>query len=204
MRQSGRFNADKVDNLMAHLPRRCVEREYATEGQALSAQARDLEGIGRRPCRARDGRTRRQDAAAILGIAMGWPQRQESQHHPQVQHQDADALSERRIAVHAGLVERPGAGRELHRPAELLFYIGSRDETFDDLPPGFVLHAYSIRHAIENGFTTYDFLCGNEPYKYSFGAQDHHTRCIVLSTRSGVRRALSSPVPGASRVILRS
>jgi CelD/BcsL family acetyltransferase involved in cellulose biosynthesis len=55
--------------------------------------------------------------------------------------------------------------------ASLLFYIGGRDESVDNPPPGLVLHAHSIRHAIANGFRTYDFLRGNEGYKYSLGAQ---------------------------------
>jgi tetratricopeptide (TPR) repeat protein len=63
--------------------------------------------------------------------------------------------------------------------------MAGRDETFDGPPPGLVLHAYSIRHAISNGFTTYDFLRGNEPYKYSFGARERRIRCVRVSTRSG-------------------
>jgi tetratricopeptide (TPR) repeat protein len=66
-----------------------------------------------------------------------------------------------------------------------LFYIGARDETFNSPPPGLVLHAYSIRYAINNGFTTYDFLRGNEPYKYSFGAEERYIKCIVVSTKNG-------------------
>jgi tetratricopeptide (TPR) repeat protein len=64
----------------------------------------------------------------------------------------------------------------------LLFWIGGRDRSVEGLPPGFVLHAYSIRYAIEQGFTTYDFLRGNERYKYSFGAEERHIRCIVVGT----------------------
>lgn len=67
----------------------------------------------------------------------------------------------------------------------LLFYMAGRDETFDGPPPGLVLHAHTIRHAIANGFTRYDFLRGNEPYKYSFNVQEHRIRCIKVVTRSG-------------------
>ena len=62
----------------------------------------------------------------------------------------------------------------------LLFYIAGRDTGLSNPPPGFVLHAYSIRYAIGNGFTTYDFLRGNEPYKYLFGAEERHIRHIVV------------------------
>ncbi|HET9904113.1 MAG TPA: GNAT family N-acetyltransferase [Xanthobacteraceae bacterium] len=64
-------------------------------------------------------------------------------------------------------------------------YMGARDESFGKPSPGIVLHAHSIRYAIENGFTTYDFLRGNESYKYSFGAEEHRIACIVVSTHDG-------------------
>ncbi len=67
----------------------------------------------------------------------------------------------------------------------LLFYLAGRDESFDGPPPGLILHAFSIRHAIANGFRCYDFLRGNEPYKYSFGVQERRIRCIRVSTRNG-------------------
>jgi CelD/BcsL family acetyltransferase involved in cellulose biosynthesis/predicted TPR repeat methyltransferase len=67
-----------------------------------------------------------------------------------------------------------------------LFLIGSRDESFRGPPaPGLVLHAYSIRHAITQGIATYDFLRGNETYKYSFGSQEVHLRSLALTTRDG-------------------
>lgn len=67
----------------------------------------------------------------------------------------------------------------------LLAYMGGRDATFGKPSPGIVLHAHSIQYAIENGFTTYDFLRGNEGYKYSFGTQERRIFCAILSTRNG-------------------
>jgi hypothetical protein len=66
----------------------------------------------------------------------------------------------------------------------LLFYMGGRLEGLNNPSPGLVLHAYSIRTAIAAGFTTYDFLRGNEAYKYSFGAEERHVKCIVVRTRT--------------------
>jgi tetratricopeptide (TPR) repeat protein len=66
----------------------------------------------------------------------------------------------------------------------ILFYLAGRDESFNDPPPGLVLHGHSIRYAIDRGFTTYDFLRGNETYKYSFGAKERLINCLVVSTRS--------------------
>lgn len=64
----------------------------------------------------------------------------------------------------------------------LLFWMAGRDESFKGPPPGFVLHAYSIRHAIVNGFTTYDFLKGNEPYKYAFASEERRPKFMTLRT----------------------
>jgi tetratricopeptide (TPR) repeat protein len=70
------------------------------------------------------------------------------------------------------------------RKKAIHFYLAGRDESFNDPPPGLVLHAHSIRHAISQGFETYDFLRGNEAYKYSFGAKERPIACITVSTRS--------------------
>lgn len=71
------------------------------------------------------------------------------------------------------------------RKSSLRFFIGGRDDTFrGSLPPGFVLHAYSIRHAINIGCTTYDFLRGDEPYKYTFGAKDRMVKDIFIRTKN--------------------
>ncbi|QKV19405.1 GNAT family N-acetyltransferase [Oricola thermophila] len=65
------------------------------------------------------------------------------------------------------------------------FYIGGRDESFRGPPSGLILHAHAIRYAISSGFTRYDFLRGNEPYKYSFATGEARITSLVLSTRSG-------------------
>ncbi|MFB9267241.1 GNAT family N-acetyltransferase [Bradyrhizobium erythrophlei] len=71
------------------------------------------------------------------------------------------------------------------RKRELLFYMSGRDESFDGPPSGLILHAHTIRHAIANGFTEYDFLRGNESYKYSFGAKERRIRCFAIGTKDG-------------------
>ena len=67
----------------------------------------------------------------------------------------------------------------------LLYFVAGRDESYTNPPTGFVLHAHSIRWAIENGLKTYDFLRGDESYKYSFGATKRRIKYVVLSTKSG-------------------
>ena len=70
----------------------------------------------------------------------------------------------------------------------ILFFIGGRDETVKELPPGIILHAYGIQYAIQNGFKIYDFMMGNEAYKYSFGAKERHITDVVVQ-----RKNLSNP-----------
>lgn len=68
----------------------------------------------------------------------------------------------------------------------LLFFIAGRDENYREMPAGYLLHAYSIRHAIANGFETYDFLKGNEPYKYLFAPQqERQQQAVAVATRTG-------------------
>ena len=48
-------------------------------------------------------------------------------------------------------------------------YNSGFDPTRARLAPGIVLLAHVIRDAIERGFAIFDFLRGEEPYKYAFG-----------------------------------
>ncbi|MCB9079925.1 MAG: GNAT family N-acetyltransferase [Anaerolineaceae bacterium] len=52
----------------------------------------------------------------------------------------------------------------------LLYNSGYDPEQFAQLSPGNVLTSYTLRHAIELGRSRYDFLRGDEEYKFRFGA----------------------------------
>ncbi|MCY3834697.1 MAG: GNAT family N-acetyltransferase [Chloroflexi bacterium] len=54
----------------------------------------------------------------------------------------------------------------------MVYNSGHAHQDFGDFSPGIVLLAYNIRHAIEQGFTHYDFLRGDEAYKYRMGGRD--------------------------------
>jgi CelD/BcsL family acetyltransferase involved in cellulose biosynthesis len=55
---------------------------------------------------------------------------------------------------------------------EILVYNSGYDpEQFANLSPGNVLVSYSIQEAIRLGRSRYDFLRGDEVYKFRFGAQ---------------------------------
>ncbi|RCW21155.1 CelD/BcsL family acetyltransferase involved in cellulose biosynthesis [Ciceribacter lividus] len=67
----------------------------------------------------------------------------------------------------------------------VLFYITGRDEEWKLPSPGLVLHGTCIRRAIGEGFRFYDFLRGNEPYKYMFGVEERPISCTLFRTRDG-------------------
>lgn len=54
----------------------------------------------------------------------------------------------------------------------MVYNSGLAHDDYGDFSPGIVLLAYNIRHAIEQGFAYYDFLRGDEPYKYRMGGRD--------------------------------
>ncbi|MEA5466583.1 GNAT family N-acetyltransferase [Leptothoe sp. PORK10 BA2] len=62
----------------------------------------------------------------------------------------------------------------------ILFLIGSRDDTVKNISSGIILHALGIQFAIQNQFKVYDFLMGNEAYKFSLGAQERPIKIVVL------------------------
>lgn len=69
---------------------------------------------------------------------------------------------------------------------DVLFFATGRDERHTQLPVGLLLHAFSIRWAIANGLRYYDFLRGNEAYKYTFGAVDRPIQYLTITPRSKV------------------
>lgn len=84
---------------------------------------------------------------------------------------------ERPLGALANIIDR--------QKKSVLFYITGRDEEWKTPSPGLVLHGYCIRRAIEAGFTHYDFLRGNESYKYLFGPDERRLGCTLFRSRSG-------------------
>lgn len=58
-----------------------------------------------------------------------------------------------------------------YRDRMLLYNSGLDPESFSHLSPGIVLLTYSIENAISRGFKHYDFLRGDEQYKFRMGSQ---------------------------------
>lgn len=53
-------------------------------------------------------------------------------------------------------------------------------QSFPSLSTGIVLAAYSIQHAIEHGRDAFDFMQGDERYKYQLGGQDVEVRRLTI------------------------
>jgi CelD/BcsL family acetyltransferase involved in cellulose biosynthesis len=62
-------------------------------------------------------------------------------------------------------------------------YNSGFDPRYRQYSPGIVLVAHTIRQAISENLTLYDFLRGREIYKYDFGASDHLLYRLRLSPR---------------------
>ncbi len=54
----------------------------------------------------------------------------------------------------------------------IALYNAAYDPGLASLSVGIISHAWAIREAIARGYTTYDLLRGDEPYKYDLGARD--------------------------------
>ena len=79
-------------------------------------------------------------------------------------------VGERRIA--AGILVDAGDS--------LMFYNAGIDPDARELSPGVLLAAESLRMAIELGKSRFDFLRGNEPYKYEWGAVDEPIQRLLV------------------------
>lgn len=64
---------------------------------------------------------------------------------------------------------------------QILVYNSGFDISFSEYSPGWVHLSYLIRHAIERGKKHFDFMRGNETYKYRFGAVDGFVMRAILS-----------------------
>ncbi|RUW78044.1 MULTISPECIES: GNAT family N-acetyltransferase [unclassified Mesorhizobium] len=78
------------------------------------------------------------------------------------------------IGVQATLIDR--------KNRSLIGMLNGRDLSIRKPAPGFALHLYSIRWAIENGFAVYDLQTGDFAYKYDFGGLERKVECLFVST----------------------
>lgn len=63
----------------------------------------------------------------------------------------------------------------------LWIYNSGLNRDFYSYSPGWVLLGYLLRWANENGRTNFDFMRGDEDYKYRFGAKDRFVQRVTIS-----------------------
>ncbi|MEZ4870452.1 MAG: GNAT family N-acetyltransferase [Caldilineaceae bacterium] len=63
----------------------------------------------------------------------------------------------------------------------LLYNSGYDPDAYSQLSPGWVLLAYSIQYAIAAGCRVFDFMQGDEEYKYRFGSHDYKVMRVIVS-----------------------
>ena len=61
-----------------------------------------------------------------------------------------------------------------------LYNSGYDPDSHSHLSPGWVILSYAIQYAIETGCRVFDFMQGNEEYKYLFGAQDYKVMRVIV------------------------
>ena len=97
---------------------------------------------------------------------------------------DVDSLQLAFIDVGGKPVSATMSFREGDR---LLLYNSGYDPEYRHLSVGLLLKAYGLRGAIEQGLREYDFLRGNEPYKYDLGGNDRVLYRWQLARENGAR-----------------
>jgi CelD/BcsL family acetyltransferase involved in cellulose biosynthesis len=70
-----------------------------------------------------------------------------------------------------------------HYNQTLYLYNAAYDSRYAQVSPGIVAIAMCIEDAIRRGITRFDFLRGNETYKYRFGGRDHGIYILTCSQR---------------------
>jgi CelD/BcsL family acetyltransferase involved in cellulose biosynthesis len=72
----------------------------------------------------------------------------------------------------------------------LNYQSGFRFEDDNQLKPGFLAHALAIDHYAAHGFSEYDLLAGDAPYKRRLAVERETLQTIVLEKRAGARAGL--------------
>ena len=75
---------------------------------------------------------------------------------------------------------RIAAGVHVETADELLYYNAGIDPAARDLSPGVLMIYGYVRRALERGIRRMDFLRGDEPYKYEWGAVDEPIQRVLV------------------------
>ena len=71
-----------------------------------------------------------------------------------------------------------------HERRSFCFYITGFDKRYAAFSPGTVIVAHAIREAIRQGYRFFDFLRGDEPYKFSLGAELRQAENVTIIRRT--------------------
>ena len=67
---------------------------------------------------------------------------------------------------------------------KILVYNSGFDPDFGEFSPGWVLLGYLLKWANENRVSEFDFMRGNEDYKYRFGGKDRFVVCVKIRRKA--------------------
>jgi len=87
-------------------------------------------------------------------------------------------LDRRIIATLHGFLGKPGPERRFYH------YLAGFDPAFDKISPGTLIIAHAMEQAILDGARVFDFLAGQEAYKYRWGAVDTKLQRRLLRPRT--------------------
>jgi hypothetical protein len=80
---------------------------------------------------------------------------------------------------------RIGAGIHFEDGPSLLYYNAGMDPAARELSPGVLMVSAYLEAALAQGFRRMDFLRGDEPYKYEWGAHDEPIQRLLVRRRVG-------------------
>lgn len=81
------------------------------------------------------------------------------------------------------------------------YYIPAFDPDYAAYAPSTQLMIYLMQRAWETGCEVFDFLIGDEPYKYDWATEDQQTVRLVFPLRQGWSRATTTLAVGRERLI---
>ncbi len=127
-----------------------------------------------------------QDVEAFLDMMAQDPNKREFLTEPMRQHLHNTA----RVAFDRGWLQlafftldgnKAAANMSFSFNDRLWLYNSGWDWAYRDYSPGWILIAYLIRWANAHGIQEFDFMRGDEPYKYKFGGINRHIYRVTLT-----------------------
>ncbi|MBW4630857.1 MAG: GNAT family N-acetyltransferase [Iphinoe sp. HA4291-MV1] len=78
-----------------------------------------------------------------------------------------------------------------HQKKIFMAYLIGHDSKYEKLKPGKIVYGYSIKYAIENGFSVYDLGRGDYEYKYQFGGKKCFNINVLIARKNPKFKFLS-------------